>query len=184
MSKTKDFVNFFIEIAQLVAISLAIIIPIRMFVVQPFFVKGASMEPTFQDGEYLIVDEISYRFNEPVRGEVIIFRFPDDPSQYYIKRIIGLPGETVQVRNGEVTVFNEENPEGLLLTEQYLSTGFTNGDVTLTLDDDRFFVMGDNREKSYDSRRWGDLDEDLIIGRAVLRAWPFDQFATFDLPSY
>src|SRR3989344_1293745 len=86
---------FFWEIFKVVVISLVIIIPIRYFLIKPFYVKGASMEPNFHDYEYLIIDEISYRFNQPARGEVVVFKYPFDQSQFFIKRIIGMPGETV-----------------------------------------------------------------------------------------
>ena len=158
------------------AISLAIIIPVRYYLIQPFFVRGASMMPNFDSGQYLVVDEISYRLDEPKRGEVIVFRYPLDTSQYYIKRIVGLPGETVKIGNNQVIIYNQDNPEGKILDESdYLTvSSITWGRVKLELGPDEYFVLGDNRSASSDSRQWGVLEEDNIVGRVWLRVWPFD----------
>lgn len=145
--KSRQYVLSFIwEIAKVVIISLAIIIPIRYFLFQPFFVKGASMEPSFEDNEYLIIDEISYRFQEPGRGDVIVFKYPKDPSQFYIKRIIALPGETIKIENGKIIIYNSENPAGFELNEPYLSeeNKFTSGSIKTELDENDYFVLGDN----------------------------------------
>src|SRR3989338_5283921 len=98
-SRTSEVLAFIWETAKIIIISLAIIIPIRYYLVQPFFVKGASMEENFHDGDYLLIDEISYRLEVPRRGDVIVFRYPENQTQFYIKRIIGLPGETVEIKN-------------------------------------------------------------------------------------
>jgi len=178
--KSKQYIyvlSFIWEIAKIVIISLAIIIPIRYFLFQPFFVKGASMEPSFENGEYLIIDEISYRFNQPQRKEVIIFKYPKDPPQYYIKRIIGLPSEVVKIEGGKVTIFNEQNPTGFIMEEPYLSqeNKFTSGDLEISLDENDYFVLGDNRQASSDSRRWGPVPKHYIIGQARIRAWPLSR---------
>lgn len=158
----------------MVVISLAIILPIRYYLVQPFFVKGASMEPNFEDGDYILVDELSYYFREAQRGEVVIFRFPQQPSQFFIKRIVGLPGETVKINDNKITIFNVKNPEGIVLNETYLAPEQeTIGTFVTKLDDNEYFVLGDNRLQSSDSRRWGPVNETLVIGRAFLRPWPF-----------
>src|SRR5680860_453257 len=104
----RKFFIFVWEIIKVVSISLAIILPIRYFLIQPFYVKGASMEPNFHDREYLIVDEISYRFREPARGDVIVFRYPENPEEYFIKRIIGLPGESLEIMNGGVYLYTTD----------------------------------------------------------------------------
>lgn len=169
----------------MVVISLAIILPIRYYLVQPFFVKGASMEPNFEDGDYILVDELSFRFRDAERGEVIIFRFPQQPSQFFIKRIIGLPKETVQVKDNKVMVFNEENPEGFVLEETYLAPEQkTLGTMTTKLDDNEYFVLGDNRLQSSDSRRWGPVNRSLIMGRAFLRPWPFTRASKIPSVAY
>lgn len=164
--------SFFVELIKFALIAIVIVLPIRLFIAQPFIVSGASMDPTFQDGEYLIVDEISYRFVEPERGEVIIFRFPENPSKFFIKRIIGLPGETISLNNrGSITISNPEKPEGFVLDQSFLSVE-TRGIEFITLSDTEYFVLGDNRPASSDSRIWGPLEEDLIIGKAFLRLFP------------
>ncbi|OGZ56218.1 MAG: signal peptidase I [Candidatus Ryanbacteria bacterium RIFCSPLOWO2_02_FULL_45_11c] len=161
------------EFAKIVFISLAIVLPIRFFVAQPFIVNGASMEPTFHDGEYLIVDELSYFLRSPKRGEVIVFRYPKDPSQFFIKRIIGLPGETIIVENGTVAIQNEAYPNGAVLEETYLPLLLEtapNGRTELGAGE--YFVLGDNRRQSSDSRQWGILDDSFLVGRTLLRLWP------------
>lgn len=175
---------FIWEAAKIIIISLAIIIPVRYFLIQPFFVRGASMEPNFYDGEYLIVDEFSYRLGEPGRGDVIIFKYPKDPSQYYIKRIIGLPSETVEIKDGQVIIYNLQNPQGLALDERTYEPQKTLADLSITLKEDEYFVLGDNRSASSDSRRWGPLPENHIIGRAWIRAWPFDKMDILKTPEY
>lgn len=173
---------------KVLVISALIVFPIRAYVAQPFFVRGDSMIPNFHDGEYLIIDELSYNtgLRSPRRGDVVVFRYPRDPSQYYIKRIIGLPGEKVTINNNKVIVFNDQFPKGLQLNEQqYLpATDYTAGDVTAQLKKDEFFVLGDNREHSSDSRLWGTVSRKLIIGRAWIRLYPVAKAATFEAPQY
>lgn len=177
----KKLFIFVWEIVKIVVISLAIIIPVRYYLVQPFFVRGASMEPNFDNGQYLVINEISYRFEDPVRGEVIVFKYPADPSQYYIKRIIGLPDEVVEIKDGKVTIYNQEFPQGKVLDESaYLPEQIiTHGQIHLKLGEDEYFVLGDNRQASSDSRQWGVLPGDNVIGRVWLRAWPFDTAKIF-----
>ena len=165
-----DFLKVFI-------IAVAIIIPIRWFLFQPFVVTGDSMRPNFHNGNYLIIDELTYRFRSPDRGEVVVLRFPNDPSQFFIKRLIGLPGERVVIDNGRVTVFNEDNPNGLLLEEGYLpNQNITFVNVDRTLGETEYFVMGDNRLSSSDSRIWGPLPREDIVGRVYIRVFPVKDF--------
>lgn len=177
---------FVLEVLQIVVISAAIIIPIRYFLIQPFYVKGASMEPNFYDHEYLIIDELSYRLREPLRGEIVVFRYPRDPSQFFIKRVVGLPGETVEVSGGQVTIFNEEFPNGKVLDEEaYLdSEQLTQGKKRVTLGEDEYFVMGDNRDESLDSRSFGPVARSEIVGRVWVRGLPLSRLGTFDVPEY
>lgn len=179
--KSQSFFLFLWELAKIAALALVIVLPIRYFIAQPFFVKGASMEPSFEDGDYLIIDEISYRFKKPVRGEVIVFRFPEDPKQYFIKRVVALPGETVEIKNNRVTVFNEESPAGFVIDESgYLASAqITEGNLKIKLKEDEYFVLGDNRLHSSDSRSWGALERRLIIGKTFIRVWPFDKAKYF-----
>ena len=166
--------SFIKETVSYIVIAIIVVFPIRMWVAQPFVVNGGSMDTTFADGEYLIVDEVTYRFNEPERGDVLIFKYPQDTSKYFIKRLIGLPGETVMVRNDVVTITNSENPKGLVLTEPYIHTAsFLNR--TITLGSDEYFVMGDNRGVSSDSRVWGPLPKKDIIGRPLIRLLPISR---------
>lgn len=179
--------NFFIyiwEVVKIVVLACLIVAPIRLFIFQPFFVKGQSMEPNFENGDYLFVDEISYRIKEPQRGEVVVFKYPNDVSQRYIKRIIGLPGETIEVKNGQVDVFSKTG-EKILNEEKYIPQGvLTLGDVKMTLEEDEYFVLGDNRSASSDSRRWGPVPKEDIIGRVFFRVWPIADLTAFGAPIY
>ncbi len=155
-------------------IILVIVLPIRLFVAKPFIVSGTSMYPTFDTWHYLIIDQLTYRFDEPQRGDVVVFRFPQNPSRFFIKRIIALPEETITLNGNEVRISNEAHPEGFILDEPYLSPDYLKGSqLTTTLGDDEYFVMGDNRKASADSRYWGPLELDRIVGRAYVRLFPF-----------
>ncbi len=178
--KFKNIFSFLWETSKLVLISLVIIIPLRYYVIQPFFVLGASMEPSFENGDYLIVDEISYRLNKPERGDVIVFKYPYDTKQYYIKRIVGLPGEIIGFRNGKIIIKNKDNPKGFFLDEKYIlneKETFGGGEVKLGYDE--YFVLGDNRGASSDSRRWGPLKDKFLIGKVAVRVFPFDSFSFY-----
>lgn len=184
----KNFFSFIFELIKIVVISLVIIIPIRYFLIQPFYVKGASMEPNFYDHEYLIVDEISYRFNQVHRGDIVVFRYPLDPQEYFIKRVIGLPGEKVQIKDGKVFIYNAANPNGIALDEPYLKPG----EVTLLasskepqeIASDEIFVLGDNRNASKDSRFFGPVRKSFVTGKVLLRGWPFTRLDYFEQQSY
>ncbi len=175
---------FILEVLQIILISSAIIVPIRYFLIQPFYVKGASMEPNFYDQEYLIIDELTYRTRSPERGEIVVFRYPRDPSQFFIKRVIGLPGETVQIEDGHVTLYNTEHPNGVLLTESYIGDMLTSGTKKVTLAANEFYVLGDNRGESMDSRIFGPVTRNHFIGRVWIRGLPVNRAATFPLPTY
>ncbi|HDO23612.1 MAG TPA: signal peptidase I [bacterium] len=147
--KKKEFWEFI----KFVIIAVLIVVPVRLWVAQPFIVNGASMEPTYDNGDYLIVDEFSYHFRRPKKNEVIIFHYPLNPSEFFIKRVEGVPGETVKIENKEIK----------------LKKG-------------QYFVMGDNRTNSWDSRKWGPVPEKLIVGRVLVRLWPFNKIEI--LPGY
>lgn len=164
--------NFFLELLKFALIAVIIVVPVRLFVAQPFIVSGASMEPTFDNRQYLIVDELSYRLGTPGRGDVVIFRPPQQPQgTFYIKRIIGLPGETLDITDSSVTVTKVDGTE-VTLDESYVANQGNGRTQHVTLDSDEFFVMGDNRPESSDSRYWGVLPRQNLVGRAFLRLWP------------
>lgn len=183
--------SFILEIIKTLALAFVIIVPIKVFLFQPFFVQGASMEPSFENNQYLIVNEFGYKktdigslftvhpFKELTRQQVAVFRYPKNTTQFFIKRVIGLPGEKIEIGEGKVIIYNTENPNGFILDEKdYLpSTTKTTGDLTVTLKDNEYFVMGDNRQFSSDSRAWGPVPDIDIVGRAFLRAWPLDKIS-------
>lgn len=175
--------SFLWELIRIIIIAFILMVGFRIFVAEPFVVSGSSMVPNFHNREYLVVDKISYRFSDPSRGDVIVFRYPKDTSQYFIKRIIGLPGEKVQVENGQVRIFNAEHPQGTIIDEPYLPNNdntFGPNEV-ISLGTDQYYVLGDNRLASSDSRVWGILPKHDIVGTAWLRAFPLD---TFGLPRF
>ncbi|KPJ55381.1 hypothetical protein AMJ47_00745 [Parcubacteria bacterium DG_72] len=180
--RIKKGLAFVIEIIKIAVIAAVIVIPIRYYLFQPFFVRGQSMDPSFEHGDYLIIDEITYRFRDPERGEVIVFKFPYDSSQKFIKRIIGLPGETIEVTEGKIIIYQESGP--VVLDESDYVADFTGSDIKVKLADDEYFVMGDNRDFSFDSRKFGPITRKNIIGKVVFRAWPFDSLSAFVKPSY
>lgn len=170
--KTKK--ESFWELARFALLAVIIVIPIRMFVAQPFIVSGSSMVPTFIDGDYLIVDELSYRLGEPERGDVVIFRYPNDTKKFFIKRIIGLPNDTIDVRGSEITITNEKHKNGFKLEQPYVKNSSEN-DIHLELKSDQYYVMGDNRTASSDSRYWGPVPKNLLVGKAFLRLLPINK---------
>lgn len=174
--------EYFIETIKVIILAGITISVVRYFLFKPFYVKGQSMEPNYYEKDYLIIDELSYRFREPQRGEVVVFRAPSG-NDYYLKRILGLPGERIKVEEGKVVVYNDDYPQGVVVEELYLEED-TQGSVLLTLGDKQYFVMGDNRDSSYDSRRFGPIDKEDIVGRTFLRGWPFTRITKFDSPSY
>lgn len=181
----KQFLGSAYEVLEVVAISLFTVFIIRTYLVQPFLVSGASMDPTFTSGNYLIIDELSYRFRDPIRGEVIVFKYPGDKKTFYIKRIISLPGERVVIGEGSVKIYNQENKEGFVLAESYLNSDLkTLGNSDMTLGKDEYFVMGDNRNQSFDSRSWGSVSREAIIGITRVRLLPVTKVNLFEVPEY
>lgn len=165
--------SFFKEIIKFVLLAAVIVLPIRFFIAQPFIVSGGSMDPTFANGQYLIVDEISYRFKNPKRGDVIIFRYPLDAKKFFIKRIIGLPLETIEIRGGKALVDGKEGKKTLALEEPYIDSKIDLKNYGPTaLKADEYFVMGDNRTESFDSRYWGPLKRPFIVGKPFARLFP------------
>lgn len=169
--------NFFLELFKVLIFWAVAVVVIRFFVFKPFVVKGASMEPNFHEKEYLIIDELTYRLSDPHRGDIIVLRTYTDDREYFLKRVIGLPGERVQIVNGRVRIYNKDHADGFYLNESnYLSPSVvTTGDTDITLKSDEYFVMGDNRSASLDSRRIGPIKNKDVIGRVLLRGWPLER---------
>ncbi|OGM91895.1 signal peptidase I [Candidatus Wolfebacteria bacterium RIFCSPHIGHO2_01_FULL_48_22] len=184
----KKFLYTVWEIAEVFFIALIAVVAIKYFLVQPFIVNGASMEPTFYDGDYLLIDELSYHFKNPERGDVVVFKSPQDGSTYYIKRVIGLPGERVEIQGDMIRLYSNEHPQGLELEEPYLRDlnlqEWQGSPIIITLKDGQYFVLGDNRINSYDSRFWGPLEESMIVGLVKLRLWPLDDVSFFNAVQY
>ena len=178
--------SFWWELVKFGLIAIFIILPLRLYIVQPFIVSGQSMEYTFDSGQYLLVDELTYRFENPQRGDVIIFKYPNDTSKYFIKRIIGLPGETIKIAGDSVRIINKDFPQGFTLDEKYISpdlqVGLANAKMETILDATHYFVMGDNRKYSSDSRVWGPLDKKYIIGRPFIRLVSVKSFQSSYFP--
>jgi signal peptidase I len=166
--------TFWGEVVQFILILIFVVIPFRFWVAQPFVVSGTSMQPNFETGDYLIIDQISYKFKEADRGDVIVFKYPNDPSKFFIKRIIGLPGETVTVKDEKVYITPKNTIETTLLDEPY-TQDFRPGDISIIIPYGKYFVLGDNRLVSSDSRVWGLLDESLIKGQALFRLFPLNE---------
>ncbi|MBI2123944.1 MAG: signal peptidase I [Candidatus Wildermuthbacteria bacterium] len=172
-------ISFLWELAKIGVVAALIVVPLRMYVFQPFLVKGDSMVPNFHNGDYLIVDELSYKFRSPERGEVIVLKFPYDPSQRFIKRIVGLPGETIEIQDGKVVVYQIDTKEAFVLEEtEYLGAVKTPGSVKVQLKEGEYFVLGDNREFSSDSRSWGPLARQYIVGKMMWQVFSLDTLAS------
>lgn len=180
----RSWIDLLGDVVKIIIIAAALIVPIRLFLVQPFFVKGSSMEPTLSENDYLLVDELSYRFRNPERGEVVVFRYAQEDKKYFIKRVIGVPGETVDIQDNVVTIFNKEHPEGFVLSEGYLPEYNLPDAVHSTLGQDEYYVLGDNRPVSYDSKRFGPVHIDHIVGRAVFRGFPLQKATIIHTPTY
>lgn len=170
----KNKKSIFRDFIEALLIALAIALPVKYFLASPFIVVGTSMYPTFKNSDYLIVDKIIYRFEEPARGDVIVFKPPFSDNTYFIKRIIGLPGETIHVDGNTVIITNKDNPNGFKLDQPYASS-VRNSITDIELKDNEYFVMGDNRAVSSDSRVWGPLTKDRISGRTDLRLFPISE---------
>lgn len=167
----------FWDLIRYVALALLIVIPFRIFIAQPYVVSGSSMDPTFHDADYLIVDQISKRFDEPKRGAVVIIRYPKDTSKFFIKRLIGFPGEKVEIIDGQVSI-TDKNGNSIKIKEDYIVYK-KNENFSITLNEDEYFVMGDNRAGSSDSRVWGPLPEKYIIGEPILRLLPLSKISVW-----
>jgi signal peptidase I len=177
----EDWLRFTAETIRTILIVVGLAYVLRLFIFEPFVVEGASMAPRFATNDYLIVDKVSYRMSDVQRGDIVVFKYPNDITTNYVKRVIGLPGETVTIENGKVRITTAEDPTGFFLNESL----YLNPDVATTLPSisrssfevtaGNFFVMGDNRPASSDSREWGLLPFSNIIGRVVVQAYPLNR---------
>ena len=181
----KQFLASILEIVEITAVAFAAVFLIRTYLVQPFLVSGSSMVPNFSDGDYLLIDELTYHFRAPERGEVVVFKYPKNESVYFIKRVIGLPGEKVVIKENQITIFNQSNKNGFALDEKYLPGNLGSfGNAEFDVPSDSYFVMGDNRAYSFDSRSWGMLPKTDVVGLVQFRLWPPASIKVFAAPSY
>ncbi len=178
--------GFIFDLVKILSLALIIIVPLRMYIAEPFVVSGSSMLPNYHNRDYLIIDRLSYRSHEVNRGDVIVMKYPKDNDQYFIKRVIGLPGETISFRTGKVVIANKEHPDGFELTEEYIpGQAETFGkQAPVTLGSGEYFVLGDNRTASSDSRVWGVLPKHDIIGKVWLRVFPVSRFGKPEIVNY
>lgn len=172
-----------VDVIETVVVAAAIFVVVYLFLLQPHQVRGSSMEPNFKDGEYILTDKVSYRFNDPARGDVVIFKAPTNPDVDFIKRIIALPGEKVEIKNNTIFITNTQNPDGFTLSEPYEIMDPIDGGTHLKegkiveVPEDNYLVFGDNRTHSFDSREWGPLPKKSIIGKAWIRYWPLSKIS-------
>ncbi len=177
------------EFVKIFIIAAAIILPVRLFLIQPYYVKGSSMEPNFHENEYLIVDKITVNFEKLKRGEVIVFRFPKAEQKFLIKRVIGLPGEKVEACGNTVRVWNKDYPDGITLSENLYNPRQFSGQmfqrcVKEQVGEHEYFVLGDNRPASYDSSIFGTIPDDHLVGRVIFRGLPIEKVRVFGAPQY
>ena len=176
---------FIYETIQTIVILLSLFTFIYFFAMQPHQIQGASMEPNFYNGEYILTDKISYRFNEPQRGQVIVFKAPNNPRRDYIKRIIGLPGETVSLENNSIYINGRKLTEDYLSEDEFISAGPYLGKANqAVVPEGNYFVLGDNRDHSQDSRSWGAIKRGAIIGKVFFRYWPPKMIGTIEAADY
>lgn len=179
------FLKSVLEVVVIAGVAVLAVFVTRQYIFNPYVISGASMTPSFYDGDYVFVNQINYRLWPAHRGEVIVFRGPASNGDDLLKRIIGLPGERVVINDGTVRIFNTENPDGMILDESYLdSSTITTGSADVTLGADQYFVMGDNRSVSFDSRSWGALDAEDVVGKVAVRIWPPEATKVFGAEQY
>lgn len=173
-NKKMSWKEFFKEVVIFLLIAFGIVLPFRIYIAEPYLVDGSSMDPTFKTADYLIVNKILYRYKEPLRNSVVVFRYPNNPQKSFIKRVIGLPGETIEVKDDTVIIKNKEHPEGFQIDQSYV-IHTAPGTINRTLAEDEYFVMGDNRRESFDSRSWGPLQKKYVLGEPLIRLWPLNK---------
>lgn len=172
--RPRSKLRIFIENVIYIAVAIGLALLVQKFIIRPFVVNGASMDPTLTTGDYLLIDEVTYKLHEPERGDVVVFKAPPEPTKFFIKRIIGLPGDTVSISGSTVTITNKANPKGFVLSESFI-THKSNNSLVQVVPANEYFVMGDNRSGSFDSRSWGTLPKENLRGRALLRLLPIKE---------
>ncbi len=172
--KKSKFQAILKEVFIFAIIAFGIVLPFRVYIAEPYLVDGRSMDPTFATGDYLIVDKLSYRIGKPERNSVVVLKYPKNTDKSFIKRIVGLPGDRVIIKDNVVTIINSENPDGFVVDGSYV-THTSTGSYETELDDDEYYVLGDNRAESFDSRFWGPLEKKYIIGKPIIRLFPFNK---------
>lgn len=181
----KKLFAIFFDFLESIVVALAIFVVVYFFFYQPHQVKGASMEPNFHDGEYILTNKFLYNFQDPKRGDVIVFKSPQNPEIDFIKRVIGLPGDRVKLSNNKFFINGIEVQEPYLAKEVYTYNGnFLKDGTESVVPKDHYFVSGDNRPRSSDSREWGPIVRDSIIGKSQLRYWPLEKFGVIPGISY
>ncbi|MEI6532812.1 MAG: signal peptidase I [Candidatus Roizmanbacteria bacterium] len=183
MSALKAIIEFVMDILETVVFIGSLFIVVYLFIIQPNQVRGASMEPTFQTGDFIFTSKVTYKFRTPQRGDVVVFHSPRNPEVEYIKRIIGIPGDSIKLSNR--TMYVNETP----LKETYisasttiLSEGFLHEDIKITVPQGYIFVMGDNRPRSSDSREFGPVPISSVIGQVFFRYFPADKLGPVSNP--
>lgn len=172
-----------IDFIQTLVVFGAIFALIYLLVAQPHKVSGRSMVPTFQDGDYIFTDKLTYRFREPMHGEVVVLKNPRDESEDFIKRIIALPGDSIKVENSRIFVNGQPANESYLPSDTPTRAGsFLNEGALINVANNQYFVIGDNRDHSSDSREWGPITKEEIIGKVFFRYWPIQTFGIFKSP--
>jgi len=188
LNQSNGVLNAILETVIYIVAILVSVVVIRHFFIAPFSVDGASMNPNLSHGELIIVNKIGYselfgyKFGEPERGDIVVIIPPNDTSKFYVKRLIGLPNEKIEFTNGEVIVHNDSYPQGVRLDEDYLSYNnrYTNPpggyrNKTISLHERDYYVLGDNRAHSHDSRAFGAINKSSIVGKVWFIAWPFEK---------
>ena len=177
--------KFFFDTIQVIVFALSIFAFIYLLILQPHKINGQSMMPNFPNGEFLLTDKVTYRYKEPERGDVVIFKPPTNKEEEFIKRIIGLPGDSISLNNGKIFVNGSLLQEDYIDGRIYTSGGsFLREGTAVIVPEESYFVAGDNRPHSSDSREWGTISKDAITGRAWLVYWPISNAGTVESPSY
>ena len=194
MNVMQNFISavgeFALEIIQTVVVVLSIFLIVYLFLVQPHQVNGLSMFPTYDNGDYLLTDKVTYRTRSPKRGEVVVFAAPDaaqcpkGTGCDFIKRVLGLPGETVEVKDNGIWINGKKVPEPYIPPENVTKPGAYTQNRTVTLSADEYFVSGDNRPHSSDSRSWGPIKREEIVGKVFFRYWPIKSIGIIQPTTY